>query len=104
MLLATSFSKNVADRFVAMAEVKNLPPVLYIFYFDPQRPCSHVNYVQNSLVAGEDEYLFAVYSAFVVRSVFWKEIPTSTDPHVIGIDVCADNSCESEDLPLAPRH
>ena len=49
----------------------------------------------------EQEYLFAPYSVFTVRSVQWTA-GTGEDPHQIDLDAAVDNKGPSEDLPLAP--
>ena len=38
---------------------------------DPARRCKNVNFVRHSLVAGEQEYLFAAYSVF---GVWWLDV------------------------------
>jgi hypothetical protein len=79
----------------------------------PAQRCKHVNFVQHSLVPGEQEYLFAPYSIFTVRSVRWG---AGGAPHRIELDAASDNRAAaeggasgrwatpagSEDLPLAP--
>ena len=42
----------------------------------------HVNLVKKTNVPGEEEYLFAPYSAFTVLSASWNA-GTTADPHVI---------------------
>jgi len=68
---------------------------------DPTRKCVHVNLVKKSNVPGEEEYLFAPYSAFTVLSAAWKA-GTAAEPHVIELLAAVDNKAEREDLPLAP--
>ena len=50
---------------------------------------------------GEEEYLFAPYSAFTVLSVSWNA-GTIAAPHEIELLAAVDNKAEREDLPLAP--
>eukprot|EP01045_Picozoa_sp_COSAG04_P028683 COSAG04_NODE_4518_length_2040_cov_1.781041_4_plen_203_part_00 len=97
--LATSFSEQVAQNFIAdsTAETK----VLWLVRIDPTRKCLHVNLVQNSNVPGEEEYLFAPYSAFTVVSARWRA-GTAAEPHVVELQAAVDNKEEPEDLPLAP--
>ena len=66
-----------------------------------ERKCVHVNLVKKTNVEGEEEYLFAPYSAFTVVSATWN-LGTSLDPHVIELEAAVDNKEEPEDLPLAP--
>ena len=68
---------------------------------DPERKCLHVNFVKTSNVAGEEEYLFAPYSAFTVLSARWRA-GTTAEPHEIELLAAVDNMEEPEDLPLAP--
>ena len=68
---------------------------------DPVRKCAHVNLVKKTNVEGEEEYLFAPYSAFTVVSAAWN-LGTPLDPHVIELEAAVDNKEEPEDLPLAP--
>ncbi len=51
---------------------------------------------------GEQEYLFAAYSTFVVKRVQWSANPTIETPHVVELDAMKDNRAEPEDLPLSP--
>jgi hypothetical protein len=74
-ILATSFSQHVAEHFMCGAGQRGEPCVLWIVRVDPAgehslaRRCMHVNYVERSNVAGEEEYLFAPYSPFKVTKV-----------------------------------
>ena len=65
------------------------------------RKCNHVNLVRKTNVPGEEEYLFAPYSAFTVMSARWNA-GTTAAPHEIELLAAADNQEEPEDLPLAP--
>ena len=75
--------------------------VLWLVRIHPELKCAHVNLVKRTNVPGEEEYLFAPYSAFTVISATWNA-GTSADPHVIELQAAADNKLEPEDLPLAP--
>ena len=68
---------------------------------DPERKCVHVNLMEKTNVPGEEEYLFAPYSAFTVLSVRWGA-GTVVAPHEIELLAAVDNKAEREDLPLAP--
>jgi len=126
MFLATSFEEFVAEQFMRRlepaADEQSPPhqePTLWTFHFDASLPenrrCVHVNFIDkndgslNGVAANEgaeDEFLFAPYSAFTVRSVHWEEEPIINQflvrPHRIEVDVAPDNSREPLDLPLAP--
>eukprot|EP00811_Abedinium_folium_P035445 NODE_8235_length_1512_cov_5.008664.p1 GENE.NODE_8235_length_1512_cov_5.008664~~NODE_8235_length_1512_cov_5.008664.p1 ORF type:complete len:470 (+),score=79.63 NODE_8235_length_1512_cov_5.008664:2-1411(+) len=108
MFLATTTKKEgiALQQFARKAQVDaSLPPVLYVFHFDPERGSLNANYLGAcSLVCIEAELLFSPYSVFTVRSVSWKDSPNYAEPHVIELDVAYDNALESEDLPLAPWH
>ena len=67
---------------------------------DAGRKCNHVNLVRKTNVPGEEEYLFAPYSAFPVLSVRWGA-GTAAAPHEIELLTAVDNKVEPEDLPLA---
>ena len=97
--LATSFSRAVAAGF--LARTGSASKVLWLVRIDPLRKCVHVNLVKRSNVPGEEEYLFAPYSAFTVLSVAWNA-GTTADPHVIELLAAVDNKAEPEGLPLAP--
>ena len=57
---------------------------------DPTRKCVHVNLVKKSNVPGEEEYLFAPYSAFTVMSARWNA-GTTAAPHEIELLAAADS-------------
>ena len=97
--LATSFSEAVARQFIEMRGGDDC--VLWRVRIDPERKCLHVNFVKASNVAGEEEYLFAPYSAFTVLSARWRA-GTTAEPHEIELLAAVDNMEEPEDLPLAP--
>ena len=52
---------------------------------------------------GEDEFLFAAYSAFEVVRVHWSATPQNKAlPHEITLRAFPDNRAVSEDVPLSP--
>jgi len=120
MLLATSFEEDVAvDHFLmrlGQASANQQPPwqepTLWTFHFRADLPesrrCVHVNFIDRTdgTVHGEDEFLFAPYSTFTVRSVVWEANPVVSTytirPHRIEVDVLPDNRRAPPDLPLAP--
>lgn len=93
----------MADTFIARAT--GPAKIKWIVHIDPagehnpELRCKHVNYVANTHVAGEAEFLFTPYSVFTVRSVTWS---ADTSPHRVVLDAAVDNKLEREDLPLAP--
>ena len=97
--LATSFSEVVAREFIRMRGGDD--SVLWRVRIDPVGKCRHVNLVKKTHVEGEDEYLFAPYSAFTVLSAEWRA-GTAAEPHVIELLAAVDNKGEPEGLPLAP--
>lgn len=104
-LVATSFTKTVAQHFIHMPS-KNRERVLWVIHFDPKGRddvnyrCRHVNFVGASHIGGEDEYLFGAYSAFSVRQVRWDfgDRPI----HEIHLDPARDNKAVDENVDLAP--
>lgn len=106
--LATSFSEDKADEFLYRAHViAGRPAIKWIIELDPRGEtqfkyrCKQVNLVERTNVAGEEEFLFAAYSAFTVQEVAWGA-GTDDEPHVIRVHAAIDNRKEPEDLPLAP--
>ena len=97
--LATSFSREVAMTFLRRSTMD--AKVLWLVRIDPELKCVHVNLVKKSNVPGEEEYLFAPYSAFAVISAKWGA-GTDVDPHIIEISAAPDNKAAREDLDLAP--
>jgi hypothetical protein len=77
--------------------------IRWLIRIDPERKCVHVNLVKRTNVEGEQEYLFAPYSAFTVLSSTWSA-GTAADPHVVELLAAVDNKDPTypEDLPLAP--
>ena len=108
--LATSFSRDVAERFIfnnCYATALRKPAVLWKVHVDPEgerqpgKLCKHVNYVANTHVPGEQEYLFTAYSVFTIRRVTWS-VDFLATPHEIDLDAALDNREHSLDLQLAP--
>ena len=97
--LATSFSQGKAENFRQMAQAQGFPSVLWVIHVDPAgaddvaKRCKHVNFVEHSLVPGEQEYLFTAYSIFTVRAVTWG---AGAAPHRIELDAASDNQAATE--------
>ena len=51
--------------------------------------------VDHTHFQGEDEYLFAAYSTFTVRSCDWPS-------RLVVLEVASDNRMQPEDCPLCP--
>ena len=113
--VATSFQEKVAKRFARRAwqeaehsSTGRLPAVLYVVQVDPDGEtdedvlCQNANYIANTLVPGEDEYLFVPYSVFTVTKVELSPNPNYKKPHRIYITAADDSLLEAEDQPLAP--
>lgn len=100
--LATSFSQQKAMEFMRRAG-RSPQRVIWRVHIDPVLKCEHVNLVRKVApgVPDEEEYLFAPYSVFTVRTVAWRR-GTVDDPHEIDLDAAPDNQGPPEDLPLAP--
>ena len=97
--LATSFDQAVANDFIARSTMAS--KARWLVHIDQHDKCHHVNLVHDTHVPGEEEYLFAPYSAFTVLSATWNA-GTTDDPHVIELLAAVDNKEAPEDLPLAP--
>lgn len=103
--VATSFSKNKARQFIARAPGEH-PRIFWTIQVDlrgrddPVYRTKHVSYVKKTLVKGEEEYLFAPYSAFTVQKCQWSS--SLRDIHEVLLAAAVDNKHESEHLPLAP--
>jgi hypothetical protein len=77
--ISGSFDEDVAYEFLHRRAVDvGLPPVLFIIHLDPRGEtqfrfrCKHVNYIANSHVPREQEFLFIPYSVFTVGEAEWK--------------------------------
>ena len=55
---------------------------------DPRRRCKHANFVGDTLVPGEAEFLFTAYSVFTVHKVTWGK---GGDMHHVELDAASDN-------------
>jgi hypothetical protein len=110
--LATSFRQSVTNGFMWNAECAGHSVVQWEVQVDPtadsqgdnmpQNLCKHVNLLRVTHVPGEEEYLFAAFSAFTVIAVKWPSQPTAQNPHQITLLAATDNRQQPEDLPLAP--
>lgn len=106
--LATTPTREVTQYFLGRV-AKPLEPTMWVFHVDSEKKCWHLNYMDASQIIDvdnqgkpkEDEFLFAPFSAFKIRSVCWRENPWD-EPHVIEVDAYPDNQKAPEDLPLAP--
>jgi len=103
MYLATSKNRDTSLDFCRRIGIDQ-KPILYTIHLDPKYKPYHVNYVERTQVAGEDEFLFVPYSVFTVVSVDWKANPTWKSPHEVHILASDDNALEPEDLPLVTWH
>ena len=103
--LASSSDRRVAINFVFSAD-KTHPCALWRIKFDkrgelhPEYRVKHMTLVSKTLIAGEQEYLFAPYSVFLLVSVKWSS--KLDKPHEFTLHPALDNKDEDEDLPLAP--
>ena len=108
--LATSLDQRVADRFLRRAvEGQGDDGVKWIIHLDPRGAvdpeyrCKHVNYVESTLIKGEDEFLFAPYSVFTVISTAWSDCPHNPKrPHVVHLEAALDNWDHPGDCETAP--
>eukprot|EP00401_Gymnodinium_catenatum_P041986 CAMPEP_0117548876 /NCGR_PEP_ID=MMETSP0784-20121206/47874_1 /TAXON_ID=39447 /ORGANISM="" /LENGTH=434 /DNA_ID=CAMNT_0005345843 /DNA_START=46 /DNA_END=1346 /DNA_ORIENTATION=+ len=109
MYVATSLREDVAIKSFLMRlpppEASQQPPfqepTLWRFHLDGTLPegerCAHVNFIDRTdgTVNQEHEFLYAPYSAFVVRAVTWHASPLvntyASQPHMIDVDVISDN-------------
>ena len=105
--LATSFSEDVAYRFLYMKFAEGRTPVKWIVEMDPRGrddpvfKCKQVNFVDTNTL-GEEEFLFAPYSVFTVLEVRVPLHPSDDDPVVVRVQAAVDNLREDEGLDLAP--
>ncbi len=105
--LATSFSIQIAKKFMMGAAKRGEEPILWTVRLDERGEterkyrCLHVNLL-NAHEYGEQEFLFVPYSTFTVQFVQWSPRPTIEMPHRITIVAALDNKAEPEDLPVAP--
>ena len=103
--LATSSKRSVAANFAFDLHGANFC-VIWKIIFDkrgkkhPEYRVQHMTFVSNTLIKGENEYLFAPYSAFTLVSIKWSTKVRT--PHELVIQAAVDNRAEDENLPLAP--
>ena len=106
--LATSFKQEIANRFLGFKFALGRTPVRWEVVLDPRGRddvafrCRHVNFLNHTQIAGEEEFLFTPYSVFTVLSFNQPPHPTAADPVVVRIEASLDNQTEPEHLPLAP--
>jgi hypothetical protein len=116
--LATSFKESTASVFLrkahdpAMGGDPNRQRVKWKVALDPRGAddahfrCKHAQYLTETHVQGEEEFLFAVFSVFTVREAQWSDDPAA--PHRITVEAALDNQLQPDgqpwpaDLPLAP--
>jgi hypothetical protein len=115
--LATSFKEGTADQFLRKAHEPanggdpNRELVKWKITLDPrgandaQFRCKHVQYLTETHVPGEEEFLFAAFSVFTVTDFVVSASPAT--PHRITIEAALDNKLQPDgkpwaDLPLAP--
>ena len=103
--LATSSKRSIAANFAFDPE-RTHPCAMWRIVFDPRGEhhpeyrVQHMTFVSKTLIKGENEYLFAPYSAFTLMSVKWSA--TLRRPHEFVIQAAVDNLQEDENLPLTP--
>ncbi|KAL3928708.1 MAG: hypothetical protein SGPRY_002276 [Prymnesium sp.] len=103
MFLATSFDRDVAERFMMMQYLDNPQNgrALWEFEFE-EKNCCHVNFIgEESVVRDEKEFLLTPYTALTVKKCY-ESSNLDVQPHRIIISVAPDNKQQPEDLPLAP--
>ena len=129
--LATSFSVDKADHFVRKSHRADAGRELvkWRVALDPRGEemhspgdedyqscrkfrCKHVQYLAETHVQGEEEYLFSAFSVFTVSAEHppvWSATPTDpATPHAITVLPALDNKIQPDgqpwpdDLPLAP--
>ena len=103
--LATSFDRTVATGFMVRAKTGGPvnARVLWRVDLDSDLGCDHVNFVSETHVPGEFEFLFAAFSAFTVVAARWDLLSTPPQ-HEIRIRAAVDNTDAAfpENLDLAP--
>jgi len=108
--LATSFRKRVMSTFLGIVHSNEpaMPLVEWTIQFDAtkERP-PHVNFLDKTEVAGEEELLFSAYSAFRVLEFHPPKSgdgASREDPFRITLEAHYDNAMVSENIPSAPWH
>ena len=64
---------------------------------DPVHRCKQASAIEKTLVEGEDEFLYATFSAFRVEETNWTE-----SIYQIVLSAALDNLSDLKNLPLAP--
>merc|ERR1712023_559000 len=97
MFLATAVDEEATKAFLQKVPF-GLVPVLFIFELDNEKKCDHVMFLEGlTLVKGENEFLYAPYSAFTVKDVYIPEKIHWTNPVKITLLVAPDNQQMSEE-------
>jgi len=108
MYLATSCQQTVATEFMERGHGENPDrvPVHFKFYINPMKKCDHVFYIEGfTQCAGEEELLYAPYSAFKVRNTILPDGEiTYLNPIIVEIDVQPNNMNAKEDVPNSSWH
>ena len=100
MFLASSVQEMVAEGFVQRRNPA-WEGIIWHIYAPLMSGTASVNHIARTNCEGEDEFLFAPYSAFTVLQVDWAA-GTTMSPHEVHIMACVDNKEEDEGLPNAP--
>jgi hypothetical protein len=100
MYLATTLNMQVAQHFMRNDNSGDEHAIWTVLM------AADINMYNAALVtrthfAGEEEYLFAPFSVFLVDSVTWRA-GTKKQPHEIVLKASSDNMDEPLDLPCAP--
>ena len=64
---------------------------------DPVHRCKQASAIEKTLVEGEEEFLYATFSAFRVEETNWTE-----SIYQIVLSAALDNLSDLKNLPLAP--
>ena len=101
MYIATTTSRQVAQAFISRANTGD-SHVMWLIIMDATSPMYNASLVKkNTLIPGEEEFLFVPYSVFTIDKATWKR-GTKNQPHEIVLMASSDNTGEREDLELAP--
>jgi len=106
--MSSTDTEEAAGRFLVLAYEAGQQCVMYTIKLDARGErderyrCKHVNFVENSHIPNEKEFLFAPYSVFVVEEVAWQEDCNYLQPHLITLRASVDCRLEPPNLPLAP--
>jgi hypothetical protein len=101
MYLATTTNREVAQGFINRANTGD-SHMMWLIIMDARSPMYNASLVKkNTLIPGEEEFLFVPYSVFTIDKVTWRH-GTKHQPHEILLKASSDNTAEPEDLELAP--